>query len=183
MTAAGDLSSGVRAAVIRPLEAADEDEFIRLARASRRSHHPWITAPETTDAFRRYFTKFRTSAAEAFLVCDDGSGGVVGFVNLNEVVGEPFQRGLVGYGTFTPHEGRGYMTEGLRLICEYAFARRRLHRLEADIQPANEASRRVAAKTGFVCECVSPGFIRINGEWKDHERWALTADRWAALRA
>jgi ribosomal-protein-alanine N-acetyltransferase len=29
---------------------------------------------------------------------------------------------------------------------------------------------------GFTCEGISQKFIRINGEWIDHERWALTFD-------
>ncbi len=35
--------------------------------------------------------------------------------------------------------GNGYLTEGLGLVVRYAFEQLRLHRLEANIQPANHA--------------------------------------------
>ena len=46
----------------------------------------------------------------------------------------------------------------------------------ANIQPGNERSIRLVESLGFECEGYSPRFLRINGRWRDHERWALLAD-------
>jgi ribosomal-protein-alanine N-acetyltransferase len=45
--------------------------------------------------------------------------------------------------------------------------------LEANIQPANRASRCLAKSCGFRKEGMSPKFLKKGGEWRDHERWAL----------
>ncbi|MFD8380832.1 GNAT family N-acetyltransferase [Streptomyces sp. NPDC059679] len=45
---------------------------------------------------------------------------------------EPAARGRgLGYAAFAPSAGRGYMTEGLAVILQYAFTDLRLHRLES----------------------------------------------------
>ena len=67
------------------------------------------------------------------------------------------------------------MSEGLPLVVRFAFENLGLHRLEADIQPTNQLSLKLAEKAGFRREGYSPAFIRINGVWRDHERWALTS--------
>jgi ribosomal-protein-alanine N-acetyltransferase len=72
----------------------------------------------------------------------------------------------------------GYLSSGLKYVIDLAFESLKLHRLEADIQPGNDPSKRMIKRAGFRCEGVSPQFIRINDEWIDHERWALTLDEW-----
>jgi ribosomal-protein-alanine N-acetyltransferase len=68
------------------------------------------------------------------------------------------------------------MQEGLRLAIARAFGRLRLHRLEANLQPGNSASRRLVRRLGFRREGYSPRYLKLGGRWRDHERWALLAD-------
>ena len=98
-------------------------------------------------------------------------------MNISEIVRGAFRSAYLGYYAFTPHEDRGLMTEGLRLAVSDAFRRLRLHRLEANVQPGNEASLRLIRRLGFRREGYSPRYLKIRGRWRDHERWALLADQ------
>src|SRR5262249_29626138 len=99
-------------------------------------------------------------------------------IHIMEIVRKVFRSGYLGYYAFAPHNGRGYMTEGLRTVISRAFGGLRLHRLEANIQPKNEPSRRLVQRLGFRCEGFSPRYLKISGKWRDHERWAITAEEW-----
>ena len=77
-------------------------------------------------------------------------------------------------------EQDGYMTEALQLALHYAFKSLRLHRLEANIQPSNAASIALVKRAGFVLEGYSERYLKVCGRWRDHERWAITAERWRA---
>lgn len=166
---------------LRPLAADDEAEFTELARASTDLHRPWIFAPTTSDEFKSYIKRFDRQAAESMLVCDRGSGAIAGFINITEIIRGPYQRATVGYGVFAPYARQGYMSEGLGLVVQFAFAELGLHRLEADIQPGNKASFKLAGRAGFRYEGYSPAFVRIGEQWKDHERWAINADMVVAV--
>jgi ribosomal-protein-alanine N-acetyltransferase len=67
-------------------------------------------------------------------------------------------------------------------VLQEAFVTLDLHRLEANIQPANAGSLALARRAGFELEGFSPGYLRIDGGWRDHERWALRSEAWRARR-
>ena len=54
-----------------------------------------------------------------------------------------------GYKLDAAYTGKGYMTEAVRLVVEYAFTQLGLHRIEANVMPRNTASLRVVKKNGF----------------------------------
>jgi ribosomal-protein-alanine N-acetyltransferase len=65
------------------------------------------------------------------------------------------------------------MKEGLLQVIKHAFGELGLHRLEANIQPDNQASIALAQSVGFQYEGFSPRLLKINSVWCDHERWAI----------
>ncbi|MBO3749809.1 GNAT family N-acetyltransferase [Streptosporangiaceae bacterium NEAU-GS5] len=162
---------------LRPLTADDETEFTDLVRASRRLHHPWMALPDTLEAFHNYFDRFDGTTNVGLVVCRKDTGEIAGNININSIVRGRAQSGSVGYAAFAPAAGQGYLTEGLRLAIRFAFDVLLLHRLEAAIQPENERSLLLIKRVGFVKEGYSPSMLFIDGQWRDHERWALISDR------
>lgn len=151
----------------------DERDFLSAARASRELHQHWVNLPRTVQAFRRYAVEMRTRDDIAFLVRRADTGALAGVIKLQDIFMGNFCNAYVIYYAFTGHEGQGLMTEALQEIIRIAFGKLKLHRLEANIQPANRASLRLAKACGFNKEGRSPKFLKKGGEWRDHERWAL----------
>ncbi|QCX80032.1 Putative ribosomal N-acetyltransferase YdaF [Streptomyces sp. YIM 121038] len=166
---------------IRPFTAADGAEFTARARESQELHRPWLFPPTTEEAYAAYArTLVEDPARAGFLVCERESGALAGFININNIVRGGFRCGALGYGVFAHAAGRGLMREALGLVVDRAFGELRLHRLEINVQPGNGASIALARRLGFRLEGFSPDFLFIDGAWRDHQRWALTAGMRAA---
>ncbi|MDX3242031.1 GNAT family protein [Streptomyces sp. ME18-1-4] len=175
-TASRYLAEGPRTG-IRHFTYEDGPEFTARVRESKDLHHPWLFPPATADAYTAYAGRLIEDRSKAgFLVCTREDGAVAGFVNINNIVEGGFQRGALGYGAFAHAAGRGLMREALGLVVRYAFGPLRLHRLEINVQPGNAASIALARACGFRLEGFSPKMIYIDGKWRDHERWAITAE-------
>jgi [ribosomal protein S5]-alanine N-acetyltransferase len=163
---------------LRPPARGDRSEFTSLMRASRSFHNPWATAPTDDERFSAYLADARRADFEAMLLCRSGDGAIMGFFNLSQIVRRGFQSAYLGYAVGEPFAGQGYMRDGLELVLRYAFTSLRLHRVEANIQPANTRSLSLAQRAGFRREGFSPRYLKIAGRWRDHERWAILAEDW-----
>ena len=163
---------------VRPPRQSDEFEFISLMRDSRSFHKPWASAPTDSARFASYLADSARSDFEAFLVCRIADDQLLGFFNVSQIARGSLQSAYLGYAAAHKFARQGYMREGMELVLRAAFLDLRLHRLEANIQPGNEASIALARGAGFQREGYSPRYLKIGGRWRDHERWALLADDW-----
>ena len=97
----------------------------------------------------------RTSSApnatneSCVLVVGTDDDALIGVYNIAEIVRGRFQNGYLGYYAFEPHAGSGMMRAAMPLVFEHAFEQLGLHRLQANVQPGNAASRRVAGGHGL----------------------------------
>lgn len=154
----------------------DAAEFIEAARASRQLHASWIGPPDTPELFAAYLERAARDDYASYLIRHRGCGGLVGVVNVNNIVRGGLQSGYLGYGAFASHTGRGLMTEGMRAVLGSVFGDLGLHRVEANIQPGNTRSIGLVRRVGFQKEGFSRRYLKVAGEWRDHERWALLAE-------
>lgn len=141
-------------------------EFLAAVRRSRRLHARWVAPPASAPAYRTYLARLRRPTHLGYF----------------EIVRGNFQSAYLGYYAFTPHAGQGLIREGLASVIDDAFTRLKLHRLEANIQPANQASIRLVRTLGFQREGVSRRYLQIFARWRNHERWALLAEDWQKPR-
>ncbi len=147
-------------------------------RASRGFHRPWASAPTDEERFAAYIADSRRADFEAVLVCRCEDDAILGFFNLSQIVRRYLQSAYLGYAIGKPFAGQGYMREGIELVLRHSFVTLRLHRIEANIQPGNDASIALARGAGFHREGFSPRYLKIGGRWRDHERWAILAEQW-----
>jgi ribosomal-protein-alanine N-acetyltransferase len=107
---------------------------------------------------------------------DDGS--VVGSASLSEIVRGQFQAAYLGYALALREQGKGMMSEALRLLISFAFAEMNLHRIMANFLPGNRRSRAVLERLGFAIEGDAKDYLRINGAWQAHVLTSLTNPDW-----
>jgi ribosomal-protein-alanine N-acetyltransferase len=164
-----------------PVEA-DRGEFLTLMRESRGFHRPWAAVPVDDARFDAYLADARKPDYEPLLVRRSEDGAIVGFFNISQITHGPLQSAYLGYAVGERFAAQGYMREGIEHALRHAFVVLGLHRLEANIQPGNEASLALARAAGFRREGFSPRYLKISGRWRDHERWAILAEEWHARR-
>ncbi len=171
---------------LRPPSFADVSTFVAAARASRRLHGTWTSAPDTRRRFSAYVERFSPHKAGAmnvgFLVLRREDRALVGVINVSEIVRGAFHSAFAGYYAFAPLAGQGLMTEGMALALDVAFLRLKLHRVEINVQPANKRSIALAGRLGFTREGYSRRYLKIAGRWRDHVRYAMLAEDWRSLR-
>ncbi|RZL49295.1 MAG: GNAT family N-acetyltransferase [Pedobacter sp.] len=132
--------------------------------------NPWSYSPEGIEHY--------ISQQNVYLLFFNNE--LAGVFTISGVIRGLFQSAYLGYNAFIPHNGKGHMSTGIKLLLQDVFENKKLHRLEANIQPENYASLRFAERAGFHREGYSKNYLRINGEWKDHERWAIINDNWCS---
>lgn len=159
---------------------ADADEFISAVRASQSILLPWVDPADTADRFAAYLRRAASHDHACFLVRHQSCGRLVGFVNINSIIRGGFQSGYLGYAGFVSHAGSGLMTAGVAAVVSTAFTTLGLHRLEANIQPENGRSIALVRRLGFRREGFSPHYLLVDGQWRDHERWAVRSEDWAS---
>jgi [ribosomal protein S5]-alanine N-acetyltransferase len=173
---------GVRVG-LRVLARSDRTEFLALARESRRLHRPWTYPPERADQFEELYARSRRDDFVCLLACRLDTGAIAGVFTISQIVRGAFQSAYLGYYAHEAHARQGLMREALEQVLDHAFDGLGLHRIEANIQPGNVPSIALARGGGFRLEGFSPRYLLIGGQWRDHERYAITADERAAARA
>jgi ribosomal-protein-alanine N-acetyltransferase len=167
---------------LRSPTAADQREFLSLNRVSARFYRGVATPMTDSRAFAAYVARSRRPDFVGLLVCRRQDGAIVGCVNLSQIVRGTFQSASMGYQVFAPFAGQRYMSDALPLVLRVVFSLLRLHRVEANIQPTNAASISLITRAGFTREGYSPRYLKIAGQWRDHERWAMTVETWTELQ-
>ena len=159
-----------------------EADFLAASRRSRKLHAGLVRPPATAIEYRNYVERCKGPLHEGRLVTSRETNALLGVVNINEIVRGSFQSAYLGYYVFSPHQGNGYMRGALAETLKWAFGALSLHRVEANIQPHNTRSIELVRGLDFRMEGLSPGYLKVGGRWRDHERWALRADEWRKSR-
>ncbi len=100
----------------------------------------------------------------------------VGQVTVSNIVGGSARWGQIGYWIDRRHAGRGVIPTSVALAVDFCLRERGLHRVEVAIRPENTASLRVVEKLGFTFVGMAPRYLHIDGDWRDHNLYAVTVE-------
>ena len=91
---------------------------------------------------------------------------LIGHIYLGTTFPEDFNEYTVGYIFHPDFQGKGYCTEGVKEIVNYAFDIKKAHRITARCNPENIGSFRVMEKSGFQKE----GLLRKRVAFKKDQK-------------
>lgn len=174
---AGDL-------VLRPLRRRDRAEWddVRSRNAAWLREWDATTPPGSAEPMtfqqmvRAQHASGRAFSSVPLVLCWGEGLPIIGQITVSSIVWGSARMGHVGYWIDGRCAGRGLMPAAVALVSSYCFRVLGLHRLEINIRPENAASLRVVEKLGFRPEGLRPRYLHINGAWRDHLSFALTAD-------
>ena len=168
---------------LRPLRRRDRQAWTRLRLDNAAWLDPWeATSPEPdrlpAPTFARYVAEVRREARQGrtlpFAV--DLHGELVGQLTVSGIARGSLCSASVGYWVSRAVAGRGIVPTALALAVDHCWFEGGLHRVEVNIRPENAASLRVVAKLGFRDEGVRERYLHVDGDWRDHRTFALTAE-------
>jgi [ribosomal protein S5]-alanine N-acetyltransferase len=167
---------------LRPIRLRDRVEW-RAARARNAEWlRPWdATSPAGADEqpptfgsmVRALSSEARAGRLMPFVVTFRGY--LVGQLTVGGITWGSLRSAHIGYWIDRAHAGRGIIPTGVALASDHLF-RMGMHRIEINIRPENEASLRVVRKLGFREEGLRSRLLHIDGQWRDHLTFALTAE-------
>lgn len=103
-------------------------------------------------------------------------GVMAGQLTVSGITYGAAQWASLGYWVDQRWAGRGIMPTAVALATDYCLQTLGLHRVEINVRPENLPSLRVVEKLGFRYEGRRPRFLHIDGDWRDHECFALHAE-------
>ncbi|HEU5475747.1 MAG TPA: GNAT family protein [Actinophytocola sp.] len=170
---------------LRKPKLTDAAAWSRVRLADRRHLESWEpTAPGTwedrngTLSWPAQWSALRGLARRGmslpFVILVDGR--LAGQVTVGNVVRGSLCSAWVGYWVSSRLTSGGVATAAVALVVDHCFAAAGLHRLEATVRPENVPSLRVLEKLGFRKEGVFQRYLDVDGAWRDHLCFALTAE-------
>ena len=168
---------------LRPLQLGDAKAWREVRVRNAAWLKPWdATVPPGAQSrpasfrslVRRLGRLAREDAAMPFAVVVDGA--FVGQVTVNNIVRGSAQFASIGYWLDQRVAGRGIMPLAVAMAIDHCFSVARLHRIEVCIRPENTNSLRIVEKLGIREIGYAPRFLHIDGAWRDHRIFAITAE-------
>jgi ribosomal-protein-alanine N-acetyltransferase len=168
---------------LRAPQLADYPAWAALRQESRahltRWEPDWLDKDVSIEAYRARIRLqerlHRGGAALSLFTCLASSGDLVGGVTLSDIRYHASHSATIGYWIGERYLRRGYGLQSISAVVAYAFETMRLNRVEAACQPGNSASSALLEKAGFREEGYACDFLFINGAWRDHLLFAITA--------
>jgi RimJ/RimL family protein N-acetyltransferase len=147
----------------------------RIAENTRRIPHPYTRA----DA-EEFIASVNTPAGETAFMVTLADGTLIGAVGLGSTEDDAPE---LGYWIGVPFWGKGFATEAVRAVIDYAFTDLGHDAMQAGARVTNPASRRLLEKCGFQWTGVGLCRIRALASSAPIDRFRLERSIWASLKS
>ena len=162
--------------VVRLLADADLPAIVEAARDPEIPRFTRVPSPYGEGDARQFQRAAENGLAAgnelATVIADAGDGRLLGTVALHNIDAAN-RRCSAGYWVAAPERGRGVARRALSLLCRFGFAELALERIELWVEPANDASLRVAEAVGFRREGLLRSFAEVGGRRRDMLMYSL----------
>lgn len=108
------------------------------------------------------------------------TGELIGDMGLGTDGDDPTQ-GEVGFTLAQEHWGKGYASEAVSALLDYAFSTLNMSRIRANCDTRNEASARLMERVGMKRVSHSHN-VFFKGEYCNEYHYAIEREEWARLR-
>ena len=143
---------------------------------------PWTAIDQAHDLLARDQVAMAAGDYLRLGIEQKEDGRLVGFCTFFDLKVDS-RRAEIGYGLAHSVWGHGYMHEALVALLRYGFTELGLNRVEADIDPQNEASRRSLERLGFKKEGFLPERWIVGGVVTDSDLYGLLLSDWKKREA
>lgn len=171
--------------ILRCPKAGDGAVVFEAVDESRDTIYPWLPwtdkhdTPNDSEEFaRRAAIRWMTREDLTMAIWHKESGRYLGGTGLHRINWETpsFE---IGYWIRKSEEGKGYITEAVRVLAKFVFEELHAQRLFIRCSHENMRSRAVPSRLGFVCEGTMRNEIRLaDGKLSDIVVYSMTPEDW-----
>lgn len=181
----GPLPTGAGDVLLRPMRRSDGGAWRESRLRDEESIAPWDASSPLSWADRHTAAMWRSHRAllvagarrgESLPLVITVDDRFAGQVTLGGIQRGALRSAWIGYWVYSRFHGAGVATSAVALLVAHGFGPVGLHRIEATIAPENLASRAVVGHLGFRLEGHLVRYLDVNGSWRDHLLYAMTAE-------
>ncbi|MBI5273726.1 MAG: GNAT family N-acetyltransferase [Chlamydiales bacterium] len=169
--------------LLRSLTKSDSSKFQQFEEQNKEHFAKWASTVGNIsydDQFKEYEKEYEAgkSIRFVFFIKNDIEADIIGICNFTQIFRSAFHACYLGYKIDKSYEGKGFMSEALKIAIQYMFEKENLHRIMANYIPTNERSALLLGHLGFNMEGYAKDYLFINGQWEDHILTSLTNQQW-----
>ncbi len=166
---------------LRQITEADADGLFVLRTSGAVMQYIGRPKPQHLDEIRTMISKIRSDFEESVGISwvittkeSDVLIGTIGFWRMDT----QNHRAEIGYMLHSDYWGKGFAAEAMHCVIPYAFNVLKFHSIEANVDPLNEASKKLLKRAGFVQEAYFRENYFFEGQFLDSAIFCLLSSEY-----
>jgi ribosomal-protein-serine acetyltransferase len=165
---------------LKLLQQSDAETLFELIDSNRSHLRQWLPWLDRNNELKVSIQE-QLNAGQGFACGVFFENSLVGICGYHEI-DEQSQSVVIGYWLAKGQEKKGIISRCADFFTNYAFEELKLHKVFIPVAEQNAKSRAICERLGFVIEGTDINAENLYGNWVNHVRYAMSADRWHDLR-